>query len=605
MPVEAVPFAGDLAPDATAETRDAPSSPSSGDRRLADLLDWLHNFEEQNRRPLRVLHVGNIANNAYLNAKFLRSVGVEAHVLCYDYTHVMAMPEWEDIELLHGHGDDDRPVFSAADLGDYRRPRWFVSGPLIACVLEITALWDEVLGAPRRAKLFVLTWLVAAAAKVFGPLGSQAAQLLITAPRSLPYKGWGYLRRRLGPDNVLLNVVAWNLHWIGYLVGGAVRLLVVPARALVPACAGGLRRCLGAESAALDSLARVVGRFRQDKAQDGSGEDPELSRLIAAFDRAFPERPDRLVADDIVPYRSVSDWFRDIFRHYDIVQCYATDPIRALLAGKRPYVAFEHGTLRDFTLGDVPLHRLTALAYRRADHTFITNGDCLAYAERLGIERYSPIIHPVDVEQHRQDFGGAIEALRREIGGAVILFCPVRHDWQAKSTDVHLHALPLIKAALGCRVRLVLIRWGSQVWESEALLASLGCAGDVVWRPSMCRITMIKHLRAADVVLDQMALPHFGATAPQAIAAGTPVISSYDPASTRWIIPEPAPILPAFSPEEVAAAVAQALDPTWRAEFTHRGRSWTDRYHHPNNVIHDHLAVYRKVLEHERQAERA
>ena len=46
---------------------------------------------------VRILHVGNIANNAYNNAKFLRRKGVEADVLCYDYTHVMANELW----LLH------------------------------------------------------------------------------------------------------------------------------------------------------------------------------------------------------------------------------------------------------------------------------------------------------------------------------------------------------------------------------------------------------------------------------------------------------------------------------------------------------------------------
>ena len=35
---------------------------------------WLERFAMEKGRPLRVLHVGNVANNAYLNAKFLRRV---------------------------------------------------------------------------------------------------------------------------------------------------------------------------------------------------------------------------------------------------------------------------------------------------------------------------------------------------------------------------------------------------------------------------------------------------------------------------------------------------------------------------------------------------
>ncbi|MBI3180432.1 MAG: hypothetical protein HYZ27_12270, partial [Deltaproteobacteria bacterium] len=48
---------------------------------------------------MKVLHVGNIANNAYNNAKFLRRAGIDASVLVYDYTHVMGQPEWEDAEF--------------------------------------------------------------------------------------------------------------------------------------------------------------------------------------------------------------------------------------------------------------------------------------------------------------------------------------------------------------------------------------------------------------------------------------------------------------------------------------------------------------------------
>src|SRR5690606_15237649 len=106
-------------------------------------LAWLRAFEAAKGRRLRVLHVGNIANNAYLNVKFLRSVGIDAHVLSYDYDHVMGTPEWEDVELLNGHGNDFLPCFSAEDLIGYRRPEWFVSGALAACTLKLLELCGE------------------------------------------------------------------------------------------------------------------------------------------------------------------------------------------------------------------------------------------------------------------------------------------------------------------------------------------------------------------------------------------------------------------------------------------------------------------------------
>ena len=77
-----------------------------------------------------------------------------------------------------------------------------------------------------------------------------------------------------------------------------------------------------------------------------------MRRWIAAYDTAFPDRSDRLTIQDVSPFHAAANYFRDLFRHYDIVQCYATDPIYGMLAEKRPLVAFEHGTLRVFTTGD-------------------------------------------------------------------------------------------------------------------------------------------------------------------------------------------------------------------------------------------------------------
>ena len=65
----------------------------------AGALGWLEEFRAQHGRPLRVLHVGNIANNAYNNAKIQREHGIEAHVIAANYYHIMGCPEWEDADM--------------------------------------------------------------------------------------------------------------------------------------------------------------------------------------------------------------------------------------------------------------------------------------------------------------------------------------------------------------------------------------------------------------------------------------------------------------------------------------------------------------------------
>lgn len=558
---------------------------------------WLSAFAADHGRPLRVLHVGNIANNAYLNAKFLRSIGVDAHVLCYDYDHVMATPEWEEIEISQSHHSDFWPVFSYKDRRNYTRPKWFISGPLDLCLFRIDYLNEESEKLPLiyKFKSFCANNIEYIGKNIFGLRICRIMQRSIFAPTQYLWKIFPpfFFRLILICAHLVKDIFFKAISRIVRLIVQLMSYLLTIFNIDTSKMKFYVKTLIGILFG-FSSVAQFVVRERWANRDHESVDAPQIIRM---FDAVFPHRRDRLTKLDVVMCSGGHEIFRNIFRHYDIVQCYATDPIWALVCEKRPFVAFEHGTLRDFTTGDDPKHRMNALAYRAADHTFVTNGDCLAYAQRLGIESFSPITHPLDVDQHRRNFGTAISGLRSEIGGDVILFCPVRHDWQVKGTDVHLRALPLIKARVNARIKIVLIRWGSQIEESESLLQNLGCAEDAIWKPSMCRIAMIKHIQAADIVLDQMALPHFGATAPQAMAAGTPVVSSYVPESTLWIIPEPAPIIPAFTPEDVADAVVTALDRDWLETYKTRARRWIDTYHHPNNVIRDHIAVYQSVLQ--------
>jgi glycosyltransferase involved in cell wall biosynthesis len=515
---------------------------------------WLQEFARRKGRPLRVLHVGNIANNAYLNAKFLRCAGVDAHVLCHEYYHIMGCPEFEDADFEGDPGDDFNPHWRRVNLHGFVRPRWFVQGPLYLCARYLTALnagqrvrsetyWRLLDRVPRQRALY-------RSAKVIA--------ILLRAP----------LCGMRASDEFLVDHLIERLWKIAELR---------KARHL--------------------RVAALAGRLRRAAYGAGMAHAGQLRRLTTLFRERFPERPDVLTPADFSDYLIDLDVFRQLFAQYDIVQCYSTDPILALLAGTAPYVAFEHGTLRVFTLGDDPLHRLTSLAYREAAHCFITNGDCLEYAQKLGITRYSPMIHPVNVPQHEQDLGDAPTRIRRELGADVLLLCPLRHDWVVKGTDIHLRALPLVRRNVSGRVVLLLTEWGAQVRESKALLRELHCDDAVRWIPPVPRPALLRYTKAADVVLDQMALPCFGSTAPQALAAGTPVIMSYRPESTAWILNEPAPILAAFTPEDVARSVQQALDPGFRSEFRKRAHDWTHREHGVDRVVRTHLGVYRRILD--------
>jgi hypothetical protein len=102
-------------------------------------FEWYRRWREHQGRALRVLHLGNIANNAFNNARIQRQYGIDAYVIAYENYHIMACPEWEEATFEGDTGDPFFPNWAKVDLNGYRRPNWFASGPLGLCCSMVAA----------------------------------------------------------------------------------------------------------------------------------------------------------------------------------------------------------------------------------------------------------------------------------------------------------------------------------------------------------------------------------------------------------------------------------------------------------------------------------
>lgn len=540
-------------------------------------------FKKRHGRPLRVLHIGNIANNAYNNAKFLRSVGVECDVLCYDYYHCMACPEWEDADFAGVIENQFKPDWTKVDLKGFARPRWFVQGPLAQCIAYLNAKCTD--QSSQAEKLWNYLACINGTGAHSESIEMQAKKNrsiflpALFSLRSFIRKGvWKRMPDRIGkrlPDT-------WYGQLAAKLLSPFVWVAMLPFRILLSI------------PISLFLFLKYFDTFIARK------------NIIRTFRDVFPERKDQLRFSELFPYNHMAILLSTIVNYYDIIQAYATDPLIPCLGDLHPYIAYEHGTLRDFTQDDNVVCRLTSLAYNQADHCFITNGDCLEYAKKIKVTRFSPMIHPIDDLKIRS-ISDRYDELHAEYGCDYLFLCPLRHDWEVKGTDQYIRALPVLREVLGDRFKVIFTKWGQQLDESVMLAESLGCSHLIDWREPFGKYELARMQKSTDIVFDQLKLPHFGATAPEAIALGVPVIMSYEPESTRWIIPEPAPILSAKNQNEIITCVKMAIDPQWISQYKIKAKKWFDRYHASSVLVNHHLDAYARVLNsaHERRPHEA
>src|SRR5437867_7377719 len=430
---------------------------------------------------MKILHVGNIANNAYNNAKFLRRKGVEADVLCYDYTHVMAQPEWEDAKFEE-QPDEFHPRWDQYDLHGFKRPHWFLQEELA-----------------RR----------------------------VPGPRTQWFKG----HRRL--ERVCRDPMRWVQVFPKYL-----------------------------ECRRTGSLPR-----------------PHFMDVL----RVYPSRT----------------CFMRWFAGYDLIQAYATEPIHAwMFAPDRPYVAFEHGTMRDIPFEDNARGHLLTLAYRKAGKILITNPDVITAAQRLGLTNFQFIPHPVDETKYRPRPTLLRDQLVNRYQTDLILFAPSRHNWALKGNDLLIRAFARLRKEVGRRAILILSDWGQEVDRSRALIGALELEPFVIWTLPLNKMKLIDYYNAADVVLDQFTLGVFGTVTPEAMACGKPVVLNFNRQVHEWCFPEMPPVLGARTEHEIFERMVEVSeDRGYAAAVGQASREWIVKHHGWELVADRQIAIYRELLD--------
>ena len=545
---------------------------------LNELVARLRGQERRLGRPVRVLLIGNIANNAFHLAKLLRRIGLDCDVICPHYYHIMGCPEWEDADFEGEFGNDFSPQWSKVKFENYDRPRWFAQGPTRLCIdyLEARIL--------KKAKESDCLWN---SLRGYNGYGAPVVSNGLLHPGALLGHARAFFIR-------LLDFV-FSPHRIVTKIGKAAAWLT---KQRFPLSAFGF--VLGLLGNLMFGLSKLMLLMHQRDAKIRS----QAAAIVARFHSTFPARSDKLDLSDVLPFsRQVTDW-RKLFKYYDIVQGFSTDPIYPMLAGRR-YFAFEHGTLREIPDRPNALGRLTSLAYNRAQHVFVTNADCMDTARRLAGDRAEYINHPYD-EDDAVSVARWIELrnkLRDQLDAEFLVFHPTRHDWVPqtgyadKANDVIIRGLARMRNN-GISVGAVFCAWGCNVAESQALVQSLGLKRYVHWEKTMAMRRFFRTARACDIVVDQFKLGAIGGVAFKALAAGVPVCTRIDVAKAEQAFGAVPPVVNCSTEDEILNSLSRlAANPEALRRLGADSRAWFCRYHGRNQVLIAHLRAYLKELE--------
>lgn len=484
----------------------------------------------------KLLHVGNILNNAYLNAKFLRRAGFESDVLTVDYRHVQAQPEWEEVAIVDPKLDPYNPDWSRVDLGAFRRPDWFYDLSLS----ELTTFTPETSGC--------------------SPIHSRINRVRLATMSH-------HIRHGLHPYLSRIGVI---------------------------------------------KLKNRLKERRLLEEMKGSANRPLWDRLMKEYASYFPKRSQSLSLRDILLFREYAEAHSHLLGQYKLIQAYGIDPIQIILSGcSRPFIAFEHGTLRDFPFEDSARGRLYALAVKMAEKVIITNADVIRSAQKLGLDNIQFVPHPVDEKLYRRKKSLFREKILEEKKVDWIFLAPARHHWKncppgmetswLKCNDVLIRGLAELKNNKPhFKFSVIFFEWGQEVDLSKQLLRDLNLTENSIWVPICSKQVMVDYYNAADIVFDQFndGIGTFGTVVPESLACGKPVVLNYKEHLHRWCYEETPPLLNCTSAGEIASKLGNLLeDPYQIKEIGEKGYEWFQRYHSSEVITSRLLSIYREISE--------
>jgi len=393
---------------------------------------------------MRVLHVGNIANNGYLAAKKERENGFESYLINVNAHHVMMQPEWEELDLEFEYNQYSTNMLK---LKGRELPSWVLSG-------SWSAICDALFSSGQSGKNLRL--------------------------KSKKYKNQ-------------------------------------------------------------DEFIRI---------------------MIKLFKNLIPKKLRPLVAYNVLyRLRNINDarFIEKVFASFDNIIFYGPFCSLSKYVKNGKYIAFEHGTLRNFIDTNYKLAKNTKIGFENASVILISNQDCLNKARNIFSQVIIKSPHPIN-DSDFPDLRALRERYlldRKDTGIEVLV--PARHTFSI-STDIG-KGNEIIYSAIEELFRsneniiFHLIKWGENFPTAEKYLKEMEEAGFVKWHNLMTRPKLKGLMIKSDAVIDQLLIPAYGGISIDAIGLGVPLLTNQVATIDTEYFGSAAPIFSIHNTETIVRAL--------------------------------------------------
>lgn len=567
-------------------------------------MDYFKSFEIKNKRPFRVLHIGNIANNAYVNAKIMRRRNIEADVMSPDAYFVHTCPEWEEVDINEKTVlDTNFPDWSKVDLKGFRRPEWFFQGPRETCV-------DYFMLKNKYKFLFKINFIAKLIISLFN-----ISKYLNKILKSTSFGKFIYFVNIILRCFILLFTNPILLFKKIFFKKKPILeiLLLSKSNTVKTECdqSEELDNTECDQSEQLDNYVKVFSKRKiwqyilqyiqmiQCFAEKGYFKKP-LSKPNT-LEKEYTEAEQ---FDNYVKAFSKRKSWQYILQYYDIIQCYAEEGYWLYLSNHNNYVSYEHGTIREIPFKKTPQGKRCKLTYINAKTVFVTNIDCLKSAEILNINKslVYPMPHAVDSSRYK-DLRN--KSRRKDYQtNSPIFIAPARHHWKnddgdlswVKGNDIIVKAAALSKSK-NIKYKIKFVEWGKEVDLTKNLIEELNVEEYFEWVNLMPRKKLLEEYIASTGVIDQFRMQAIGSTSVDALALGVPLLTNIDTKSFKNFFGSVSPILNVNDPNSLHKKICFVIkNRKEMIELKAKSIKWFDKYHSSDKILEIHAEAFSKII---------